>query len=201
MNTDLIQNLLVPALIIFREGLEAFLLTTLLLKITEKDQLQHRYIAGGVFLGIFASILFALMLWNFSLNYESIVSWSGVVTALIMFYVAFYNRKVSQHIKEHLSTIKNLTPFALMIAVATVFLREGAEVVLMLWGLFNNDPQITIFGSILGVVLLFTSYKIIKFGLDKIGTAMLFKYSSWLFIALGCFYLFESAESLLFSLK
>lgn len=197
MEKDLLESLLVPALVLYREGLEAFLLTTLLLKISEKDNLQHKYIASGALLGIFSSILFAVMLWTFSLNYEAIVSWSTLLTALIMFYVAFYNRKVSQHIKEHLSTIKNLTPFALMIGVATIFLREGAEIVLMLWSLFNNNPQVTIIGSILGVVVLLISYKLIKFGLDKIGTALLFKYSSWLFILFGSYYLYEAIELLM----
>lgn len=197
MEKDFLESLLVPALILYREGLEAFLLTTLLLKISEKDNLQHKYIASGALLGIFSSILFAVMLWTFSLNYEAIVSWSTLLTALIMFYVAFYNRKVSQHIKEHLSTIKNLTPFALMIGVATIFLREGAEIVLMLWSLFNNNPQVTIIGSILGVVVLLISYKLIKFGLDKIGTALLFKYSSWLFILFGSYYLYEAIELLM----
>lgn len=197
MEKEFLESLLVPALVLYREGLEAFLLTTLLLKISEKDNLQHKYIASGALLGIFSSILFAVMLWKFSLNYEAIISWSTLLTALIMFYVAFYNRKVSQHIKEHLSTIKNLTPFALMVAVATIFLREGAEIVLMLWSLFNNNPPVTIIGSVLGVLVLLLSYKIIKFGLDKIGTALLFKYSSWLFVLFGGYYLYEAIELLM----
>lgn len=195
MNYEYLEMLLVPTLVMYREGLEAFLLITLMMKITEQNNSQHKYIIGGIGIGILSSIFLAVALHKFALNYEGIVNWLGLVTALTMFYVAFYNRKVSQHIKEHLSSIKDFTPMAFLLAVSTVFVREGAEVVLMLWSMLNNDLETTLYGLGLGLVLLAVSYKLVKFGLDRIGTAFLFRYSSLIFVALGVYYLYETLEA------
>lgn len=188
------EAIFVPALIMYREGLEAFLLTSFLLKISENHKLQHRYTAFGILGGVVVSILIALSLHVLTVDYEKITGIMTFMTGLVMLYVAFYNAKVSKHINEHIGEIEKFTPLAMFLAVVGIFSREGAEVVLMLYSLWMNDPHTTFYGSIVGLVLLLVSYRLVKFGLDKIGTGLLFKYSSWIFALLGFYYIYDALE-------
>ena len=189
--------LFVPALVLYREGMEAFLLTTFLLKVSEDHELEHKYVGLGILGGILVSILIALGLNYATINYEALTSVSTMIAGAVMIYVAFYNQKMAKHIAEHVKSVTKFTPLALFLAVVGIFSREGAEVVLILNSLWINNPLETALGLLLGILGLLLSYKVVKFGLDKIGTKNLFKWSGIIFGLLGIYYLADGTNSLL----
>ncbi|HVY17008.1 MAG TPA: FTR1 family protein [Rhodopila sp.] len=138
--------MLVSMIIVFREAMEAGLIVGIVLAATEGVPRRARWIAGGLAAGAFGAVLVAL----FATSLSSAFAGSGqevftagiLVFAVVMltWHVAWMSghaRELTREMQEVGNAVRlgqrSLTALAVVVAVAV--LREGAEVVLFLFGI------------------------------------------------------------------
>lgn len=192
----------VPFLIMFREGLEAALIVSLIssyLKRTQRSQWL-----GIVWIGVILAAALCLGLGIFINEttgefpqkqqelFEGIVA---VVAVGILTYMVFWMRKVSRSVKTHLEgAIDNALNagkgqgWALVAMVFFAVAREGLESVFFLLAAFQQDVGIQApIGAVLGLVCAIIVGMMIYWGGVKLHLAKFFKWTSLfiLFVAAG----------------
>lgn len=192
----------VPFLIMFREGLEAALIVSLIASYLKRTQRGHWL--GTVWIGVIAAAALCLAL-GIAINetsgefpqkqqelFEALVA---VVAVCILTYMVFWMRKVSRSIKVHLEgAIDNALNsgrgqgWALVAMVFFAVAREGLESVFFLLAAFQQDVGIQApIGAILGLVAAIILGFLLYFGGVKLQLAKFFKWTSLfiLFVAAG----------------
>lgn len=192
----------VPFLIMFREGLEAALIVSLIasyLKRTQRGQWM-----GAVWVGVVVAVVLCLAIGIFINEttgefpqkqqelFEGIIA---VVAVCILTYMVFWMRKVSKSVKVHLEgAIDNALNsgrgqgWALVAMVFFAVAREGLESVFFLLAAFQQDVGIGApIGAILGLVCAILVGMAIYWGGVKLHLAKFFKWTSLfiLFVAAG----------------
>ncbi len=192
----------VPFLIMFREGLEAALIVSLIasyLKRTQRGQWM-----GAVWVGVVVAAVLCLAIGIFINEttgefpqkqqelFEGIIA---VVAVCILTYMVFWMRKVSKSVKVHLEgAIDNALNsgrgqgWALVAMVFFAVAREGLESVFFLLAAFQQDVGIGApIGAILGLVCAILVGMAIYWGGVKLHLAKFFKWTSLfiLFVAAG----------------
>jgi high-affinity iron transporter len=154
------------ALIVFREVLEAGLIVGIVLVATEGVRGRGRWIAGGLVAGLAGAVLVALFAQRLSDAFAG--SGQDVFNAVILIaavaMLGWHVIWMSRHARELTADMKALgasvasgerTLMAMSVVVAVAVLREGAEVVLFLFGIAasgGTDPAAMLSGGLLGVV-------------------------------------------------
>ena len=192
----------VPFLIMFREGLEAALIVSLIASYLKRTQ-RSQWL-GIVWIGVILAAALCLGLGIFINEttgefpqkqqelFEGIVA---VVAVGILTYMVFWMRKVSRSVKTHLEgAIDNALNagkgqgWALVAMVFFAVAREGLESVFFLLAAFQQDVGIQApIGAVLGLVCAIIVGMMIYWGGVKLHLAKFFKWTSLfiLFVAAG----------------
>jgi high-affinity iron transporter len=133
------------ALIVFREVLEAALIIGIVAAATRDIPGRSRFIWAGVGLGIFGSIVVALMAERISTLAEGMGQeiFNASVLGIAVVMLAWHNIWMSSHGRELAANAKKLgrdvssgsrTLSVILVVIAVAVLREGSETVLFLYG-------------------------------------------------------------------
>ncbi|WJY13697.1 iron uptake transporter permease EfeU [Pectobacteriaceae bacterium CE90] len=192
----------VPLLIMFREGLEAALIVSLIasyLKRTQREQWQ-----GAVWAGVILAVVLCLALGVFinattgefpQKQQELFEGLVAVIAVGILTYMVFWMRKVSRSVRVHLEGAidqalgaSKRQGWTLVAMVFFAVAREGLESVFFLLAAFQQDVGIAApIGAVLGLVCAIVVGMMIYWGGVKLNLAHFFKWSSLfiLFVAAG----------------
>lgn len=159
--------MLASLLIVFREVLEAGLIVGVVLAATEGTPGRARWISGGIAAGVLgASALAAcagMLSSAFSGNGQEFFTAAVLLIAVVMLgwhnlWMASHGRETARQIRRTGQSVasgeKPLTALALVVAIAV--LREGAEVVLFLYGIAastQTGPVPMLTGGAVGILL------------------------------------------------
>jgi high-affinity iron transporter len=163
------------ALIIFRETLEAALLIGLVAAASRSVAGRSRWIVGGIIAGALGAVVVALSASRIALLFEGIGQelFNASVLAIAIAMLAWHQIWMSTHSKETVLGARQVVGevregrqalSALFVVIALAVLREGAESVLFLYGLFSGgDTALSalvlggavglLAGAVLGAVL------------------------------------------------
>lgn len=133
------------ALIVFRESLEAALLTGILLAATQGLAGSRRWISGGVLAGVIGALLIALGAGHIAAAADGMghdllnLAVLGVAWCMLAWHgiwVAAHGREMSDAARRVAGEVSggSRAPWVLALAVAMTVLREGAETVLFVAG-------------------------------------------------------------------
>lgn len=191
--------MLASLLIVFREVFEAGLVIGIVLAATKGVPRRGAWIAGGIACGIGAAGLLAAFTGALSQtiagNGQEVFTASVLGIAVLMLgwhqlWMASHGREIARQMKEMGAEValgrKSLMAMAVVVAVAV--LREGAEVVLFLYGIaVSSDEGLTalLIGGLLGVGLGSAVAYLLYRGLVAIPVAKLFTVTSWLIALLA----------------
>ncbi len=188
------------ALVVFRECLEISLLLGVILAVTKQIEKSRLYIIAGVMLGVVFASIFAFFTRKLSLSFDGIgdeLFDSGImilITILISWTIIWmqgYGIKVKQHINDLSVKIHegNASYFMLVFLVATTILREGAEIIILVYSISSVETissSIYLQGVIIGATSGFLLGLVIYFGLIKIANQKyIFKISTVLLMLIA----------------
>ncbi|MEB7886141.1 iron uptake transporter permease EfeU [Serratia fonticola] len=192
----------VPFLIMFREGLEAALIVSLIASYLKRTQ-RGQWL-GVVWIGVIVAVALCLALGIFinettgefpQKQQELFEGLVAVVAVCILTYMVFWMRKVSRSVKVHLEgAIDNALNsskrqgWALVAMVFFAVAREGLESVFFLLAAFQQDVGIAApIGAMLGLTCAIVVGMLIYWGGIKLHLAKFFKWTSLfiLFVAAG----------------
>src|SRR5271157_724341 len=157
--------MLASLLIVFREVLEAGLIVGIVLAATAAVPRHGRWVAGGVGVGVAGAALLA----GFAGAISEAMSGYGqevfnaviLLVAVVMLawhqlWMASHGREIAREMKElgHAVAVGRKSLLAMAVVVAVAVLREGAEVVLFLYGIAastDEGPVSLLAGGALGV--------------------------------------------------
>ena len=193
--------MLAALIIVFREVFEAGLIVGIVMAATRAVPYRSRWIAAGVGGGVLGACLIALFTRSLSAALEgmgqelfnaAILGIAAIMLAWHNVFMARHGRALATEMHQAGEAVesgaKSLAALALVVGIAV--LREGAEVVLFLFGVAASESEssMRIFaggaaGLGLGVAVCLATY----FGLLAIPSRLLFAVTSWLiaFLAAG----------------
>ena len=163
----------------FREGLEAFLILTILLKFLDKTGNGHfkKEVWKGTYIGVFASLALGSILLGVSSYigglkttaklWESIGGFIAVIliTTFIIWMIK-HGSNIKNHIENEVS--QSLTKKGVFLLALFVVLREGAEIAIFSFaGKYETIPVLLGLALSIGLVLLI-NYSLIKVNLKTI---------------------------------
>jgi len=136
---------LVSLIIVFREAMEAGLIVGIVLAATEGVVLRGRWIAGGVAVGTLGACLVAAFTAALSNAFEGVGQelFTAAILGFAVLMLGWHIVWMSRHAREMAADLKQAghavrmghkTLLALAVVVAVAVLREGAELVLFLFG-------------------------------------------------------------------
>lgn len=191
--------MLAALLIVFREVLEAGLIIGIVLAATQGVPHRGRWIAGGVGAGVLGAAMVAIFTETLSAAMDGVgqdifnASILGVAVAMLTWHnvwMARHGRAISQQFRSLGQAVSegSRTLLALAVVIAVAVLREGAEIVLFLYGIalsaktgFQQILLGGLGGLALGAALGYCTYR----GLLKIPSRHLFAVTSWLIALLA----------------
>jgi len=156
---------LAAALIVFREVLEAGLIVGIVLAATEGVHGRLRWIAGGIIAGVIGASVVAVFAQGLSDAFAGSgqdVFNASILTAAV-FMLGWHVVWMSRHARALAQDMKQLGQsvalgekilLAMAVVVAVAVLREGAEVVLFLYGLAfsgGTGPMAMVLGGLVGI--------------------------------------------------
>jgi high-affinity iron transporter len=190
---------LAALLIVFREVLEAGLIIGIVLAATRGIAGRGVWIAGGVGVGVLGAALVAVFAGAlsdaFSGNGQEIFNAAILSIAVIM--LGWHNMWMASHAREMANQMKAMglavavgarSLLALAVVVMTAVLREGAEVVLFLYGIAASSNEgwlALLLGGFLGIGCGGLVSWLLYRGLVAIPIRRLFAVTSWLIALLA----------------
>jgi len=193
---------ILPGFIIgLREGLEAFLIITLILEYLNKlgKKELHNSVRKGLTAGILLSLLFGAVLWliSISLNGSAAVGklWEAIASFIAALFISYFIYWMIHHGKTLVKDIRNsvdshLSSGGLFLLSTVAVAREGAEIALFAFTAEDKGAYMTgnISGVVVAGVLAFLIYK----SLVKFNIGLLFRITL-LYLILQAAYLFGYA--------
>jgi high-affinity iron transporter len=158
--------MLAAAIIVFREIIEAGLVVGIVLAVTRGIGGARAWIAGGVAAGVAGSCLVAAFTGALSQAFSGVGQelFNAAILAFAVVMLAWHNLWMASHGRELAAQLRQTgaavssgsrPPIALAIVVGVAVLREGAEVVLFLYGIaVSGDSGWTtlLAGGLIGLV-------------------------------------------------
>ena len=182
----------------FREGFEAVVLSMLMLGVGRSQGMRNTAMLAGIALGLSCSVLLLAIIHSLDLREDLLGGVMNAVTAIVLTYVVLLNARVGKHIREHLDQIRNRGLWAVVFTIATIYFREGAEIVLLLYGPVTQDPLSVIVGASLGLAILaavlYAARRRISMAMDN---KTMFLVSNIMLGALAIFFYVETLEFVL----
>jgi high-affinity iron transporter len=191
--------MLASLLIVFREVLEAGLIVGIVLAATEGIPRRGGWISGGIAVGVGGAAVLALFAGAISGalsgNGQEVFNATILIVAVLMLgwhnvWMAGHGRQMAQEMRAvgHAVSAGERSLLALAVVVAVAVLREGAEVVLFLYGIAASSQAgaaALMLGGALGVAAgALVSYLLYR-GLVAIPVSRLFSVTSWLIALLA----------------
>ncbi len=153
------------AIIVFREVIEAGLIVGIVLAATEGVLGRTKYVAGGIGAGLSGAALLAVFAGSLSTALEGMGQevFNASVLAVAVVMLSWHNIWMARHGRELAAELQaagravatgRKTLYALAAVVGIAVLREGAEVVLFLYGnaIANSDGNLSLLaGGLLGL--------------------------------------------------
>ncbi len=189
------------ATIIFRESLEISLLLGIIFATTRNIINSRIYILYGVIGGFVGASIFAFFTQTLSSSFfglgdeifdASIILLTAAIISWTIIWMKGYSGRIYRNMDELSSRINNksASPIMLVLVVGTIILREGAEIILLIYSISTTQklaPQNYLLGFGLGSLLGVVTGTGIYLGLIKFAGKYIFKISSTLllFIAAG----------------
>jgi high-affinity iron transporter len=186
--------MLASLIIVFREVFEAGLIVGIVLAATRGIARRGVFIAGGVGAGVIGAALVAAFAGALSdalagrgqeVFNAAILSLAVVMLGWHNLWMASHGREMAREMKAMGHAVaageKSLVAMAMVVAIAV--LREGAEVVLFLYGIAASSGEgwpLLIVGGVLGIVLGAAVSCLLYLGLVAIPVPRLFTVTSWL---------------------
>lgn len=186
--------MLAGLLIVFREVLEAGLIVGVVAAATRGISGRGVFIAGGVGAGVLGSALLACFAGAMSdalagrgqeIFNASILSLAVLMLGWHNLWMASHGRAMARELKAMGRAVaagdKSLIAMAVVVAVAV--LREGAEVVLFMYGIAASSGEgwgVLLVGGLLGIALGAAVSVLLYLGLVAIPVHRLFSVTSWL---------------------
>jgi high-affinity iron transporter len=207
------------AIIVFREVIEAGLIVGIVLAATEGVPGRAAFVTGGIAAGVLGAALLAAFAGSLSNALEGIGQevFSASVLGIAVIMLAWHNVWMAQHGREFAAELKaagqavatgHKTLMALAAVVGIAVLREGAEVVLFLYGIVvanSDNSQWSLFwGGLLGLGAGVGLSALTYAGLVIIPSRYLFSVTSFLiaFLAAGmasqCVHFLDQADLVTF---
>jgi high-affinity iron transporter len=191
--------MLATLLIVFREVLEAGLVTGIVLAATQAVPRRGRWIAGGIGAGVAGACLLAAFAGAISDTFagagQEVFNSTILIIAVCMLgwhqiWMASHGREIAVRMKTlgEAVALGRRSLFAMAVVVAVAVLREGAEVVLFLYGIAastRETPVMLLTGGVLGISLGVLVAYVLYRGLVAIPLARLFRVTSWLIALLA----------------
>lgn len=186
--------MLASLIIVFREVFEAGLIVGIVLAATRGIARRGTFIAGGVAAGVLGAGLLAIFAGALSdalagrgqeIFNASILALAVVMLGWHNFWMASHGREMARELgavgRAVAAGDKSLAAMAIVVAIAV--LREGAEVVLFMYGIAASSTEgwpALLFGGVLGIVLGAAVSFLLYRGLVAIPVHRLFSVTSWL---------------------
>jgi high-affinity iron transporter len=186
--------MLASLIIVFREVFEAGLIVGIVLAATRGIARRGVFIAGGVGAGVIGAALVAAFAGALSdalagrgqeVFNAAILSLAVVMLGWHNLWMASHGREMAREMKAMGHAVaagdKSLVAMAMVVAIAV--LREGAEVVLFLYGIAASSGEgwpLLIVGGVLGIALGAAVSCLLYLGLVAIPVHRLFTVTSWL---------------------
>ncbi|RYE06173.1 MAG: hypothetical protein EOP33_02960 [Rickettsiaceae bacterium] len=189
------------AIIVFRECVEIALLLGIIMAITKRVENSRLYITAGLVLGTLGASLFAFFTKYVSFSFggmgdeifdSAIIIITAILISWTIVWMKGYELRFRRKLEDISSKINDHSTGHLMLVlvVAATILREGTEIILLIYGIssaekINVDHYLIGFG--VGAVSGLLLGSIIYLGLVKFAGKYVFKISSFLliFIAAG----------------
>jgi high-affinity iron transporter len=191
--------MLASLIIVFREVLEAGLIVGIVLAATQGIVGRTAWVMGGIGAGVLGASILAVFAGAISEalsgNGQEVFNASILIVAVLMLgwhnvWMASHGRQLAQDMKELGRAVsggqKSLTAMAIVVAVAV--LREGAEVVLFLYGIAASTKEGLVplmLGGLMGIVAGGAVSYLLFRGLIAIPLKRLFAVTSWLIALLA----------------
>ncbi len=191
--------MLASLLIVFREVLEAGLIVGIVLAATQGIARRGAWITGGIAAGVLGAAVLALFAGAISEalsgNGQEVFNATILIVAVLMLgwhnvWMAGHGRQIAQEMRAvgHAVSAGERSLLALAVVVAVAVLREGAEVVLFLYGIAASSQEgaaALMLGGALGVGAgALVSYLLYR-GLVAIPIGRLFSVTGWLIALLA----------------
>ncbi len=186
--------MLASLIIVFREVLEAGLIVGIVLAATRGIAHRGTFVAGGIAAGVLGAALIA----TFAGALEDAIAGRGqevfnaAILALAVVMLGWHNLWMASHGREIAREMKALghavaagdkSLVAMAVVVAVAVLREGAEVVLFLYGIAasaNEGALALIAGGLVGIALGAAVSYLLYRGLVAIPLGAMFSLTNWL---------------------
>jgi len=191
--------MLVSMILVFREVMEAGLIVGIVLAATEGVAARGRWIAGGIAAGVLGASLVALFAAGLSDAFQgtgqevftaSILCFAVVMLTWHVGWMSSHASAIAAEMRDvgHAVQLGQRSLTALAIVVAVAVLREGAEVVLFLFGVVaasNSSPLLLALGGVAGLALASALSWLLYRGLVAIPLHRLFTVTNWLIALLA----------------
>jgi high-affinity iron transporter len=185
-------------LLVFREVLEAALIVTIVLAVTRGLAGRGRWIVGGIVAGVLGAVVVALFTEQIAEAMEGVGQevFNACVLLLAVLMLAWHAIWMSQHGRELAAQMKAVggavvagtrPPSVLIAVVALAVLREGAEIVLFMYGLSAGGTSMAeqMIGGALGLVAGVALGALLYFGLLRIPLRHFFTVTNWMVVFLA----------------
>jgi high-affinity iron transporter len=186
--------LLASLIIVFREVFEAGLIVSIVLAATRGIIHRGAFIASGIGAGVIGAALLALFAGALSdaLAGRGQEVFTASILILAVGMLGWHNLWMASHGREMARQMKALgravavgdqSLFAMAVVVAVAVLREGAEVVLFLYGIAASSKEgwpMLLMGGLLGIILGSAVSFLLYRGLIAIPVARMFSVTNWL---------------------
>ncbi len=164
----------------FREGLEGFLIVTILLKFLDKTNNGHlkKHVWYGVFAGIFTSIVLGLFLKGVSSHIGGLKTtaklWESIGGLIAVMLVTTFVVWMIQHgskIKDHIENeaAGHLTKNGVMLLTLFMIAREGTEITI-----FSFAGKYSVIPLFIGLAISITLVLLINYSLIKVNLKTIF---------------------------
>jgi high-affinity iron transporter len=186
------------AIIIFRECLEIALLLGVILASTSHIKNSRIYVIMGAMTGIVLASIFAFFIRTVTTVYgtygdEIFDSSVILLTAVIISWTVVWMQGYTQKIKNNLGklaekiTTNNASKTLLVAIVASTIFREGAEIILLVYGISSASLSASeyVIGLVIGSISGFIVGVVIYTGLIKLAGKYIFKISTVLLILIA----------------
>ena len=188
---------LTSAFVVFREGFEAVLLVMLMGGMVRDRGLDWRTLAIGITVGILGSTALALLIHDWVEEHHWFEAVINLMAAAVLTYVVVWNRHVQSHIREHLDEVRGSNMWLGMLTVSLIFLREGAEIVLMLASSWNTDIFGTVTGGVIGAAALASlTWIVLQKLIKRLDLTTVFKWSNVALAVLALWFLGQGVAEL-----
>jgi high-affinity iron transporter len=194
---------IIPGFIVgLREGLEAFLIVTLILEYLNKlgKKELHGSVTRGMFTGLGISVVFGILLWLLALTVASGSDavgklWEAGASLVAVLFITYFIYWMIQHGKSLVQDVRdsvdaNLSARGLFLLATVAVAREGAEIAL--FAFTAEDKVIYLTGTISGILVAAILALLIYKSLVRVDIGLIFRITL-VYLILQAGYLFGYA--------